>query len=87
MDIGIENINSALFAEKANPDILIAYHTSMKYDVDTKIGVGVHSNDKVLIKDHILKSCENLKLIEPIECIVANKKDFINISGSATDQG
>lgn len=87
MDIGIENINSALFAEKANPDILIAYHTSMKYDADTKIGVGVHSNDKVLIKNHILKSCENLKLIEPIECIVTNKKDFINISGSATDQG
>lgn len=87
MDIGIENINSALFVEKANPDILIAYHTSMKYDVDTKIGVGVHSNDKVLIKNHILESCENLKLIEPIECIVANKKDFINISGSATDQG
>ncbi|WP_291734130.1 ImmA/IrrE family metallo-endopeptidase [Clostridium sp.] len=87
MDIGIENINSALFAEKANPDILIAYHTSMKYDADTKMGVGVHSNDKVLIKNHILKSCEKLKLIEPIECIVANKKDFINISGSATDQG
>lgn len=87
MNIGIDDINSALFAEKANPNILIAYHTSMKNNVDTKIGVGIHSNDKVLINKHILSNCKNLKLIEPIECTLVSKKNFINISTVAINEG
>ncbi len=85
MDIEIKDINSALFAEVANPNILIAYHTSMK-NVDTEIGVGFHSNDKILIKDYIASCCESLKLIEPLKCVVADKKYFNKIIGSATSE-
>lgn len=86
LDIGISGINSALFAEKANPNILIAYHTSMGNDVDTKIAAGIHSNDKRLIHEHIIKVCQTLKAIEPFNCLTILRNNLSSISSIAVNE-